>query len=113
MPRRTSYTYAAVALLLVIAALGLAAWLVSSLNELHERFARESRALGLAFLVVLIILLAIGAIWLGRLAWRSRSASAAAATAGPGRRDQGGGRPGGPGRRGDPPASATRRSRRS
>ena len=33
--------------LLAIAALGLVAWLVSSVNELHERFARESRGLGL------------------------------------------------------------------
>jgi small GTP-binding protein len=78
MPRRTTYSYAAVALLLVTAALGLAAWLVSSLNELHQRFARESWALGLAFLVVLIVLLAIGALWLARLAWRSRSPAAAA-----------------------------------
>src|SRR5262249_8584579 len=63
--------------LLIGAALGLAAWLVSSLNEMHERFARESRGLGLAFLIVLIILMVIGAIWLSRLAWRSRSADAA------------------------------------
>jgi uncharacterized protein len=62
--------------LLAIAALGLVAWLVSSVNELHERFARESRSLGIAFLVVLIVLLAIGAIWLGRLAWRSRGGQA-------------------------------------
>ena len=78
MPRRTTYTYATVALLLVTAALGLAAWLVSSLNQLHQRFAQESRALGLAFLVVLIVLLAIGSLWLARLAWRSRSRSPAA-----------------------------------
>ena len=73
MTRRTTYSYAAAALLLVIAAMGLAAWLVSSLNEMHQRFARESWALGLAFLVVLIVLLAVGALWLTGLAWRSRS----------------------------------------
>lgn len=79
MRSRTTYTYVALTVLLVGAALGLAAWLVSSLNEMHERFARESRGLGLAFLIVLIVLMVIGAIWLGRLAWRSRSAGAAPA----------------------------------
>ena len=74
MRSRTTYTYVALTVLLVGAALGLAAWLVSSLNEMHERFARESRGLGLAFLIVLIVLMVIGAVWLGRLAWRSRSA---------------------------------------
>ena len=72
MRSRTTYTYVALTVLLVGAALGLAAWLVSSLNEMHERFARESRGLGLAFLIVLILLMVIGAVWLGRLAWRSR-----------------------------------------
>ncbi len=76
MRTRTTYTYVALTVVLVGAALGLAAWLVSSLNEMHERFARESRGLGLAFLIVLIILLAIGAVWLGRLAWRSRAGGA-------------------------------------
>ena len=76
MRSRTTYTYVALTVLLVGAALGLAAWLVSSLNEMHERFARESRGLGLAFLIVLILLMVIGAVWLGRLAWRSRSTGA-------------------------------------
>ena len=80
MRSRTTYTYVALTVILVGAALGLAAWLISSLNEMHERFARESRGLGLAFLIVLIILLAIGALWLGRLAWRSRSAGAGPST---------------------------------
>jgi small GTP-binding protein len=69
----TRFPSTALVVLLLIAALGLSAWLVSSVNELHERFARESRGLGLAFLVVLIVLLAVGAVWLGRLVWRSRS----------------------------------------
>lgn len=72
MRSRTTYTYLALTVVLVAAAIGLAAWLVSSLNELHERFARESRGLGLAFLAVLIVLMAVGAAWLGLLAWRSR-----------------------------------------
>jgi small GTP-binding protein len=71
MQRRT-YSYAAIAVLCLIVALGLAAWLVSSVNELHDRFARESRSLGLAFLVVLIVLLAIGATWLARQVLRPR-----------------------------------------
>ncbi|MGP0067780.1 MAG: YcjF family protein [Isosphaeraceae bacterium] len=73
MPKRTTIALASGTALLAIAALGLVAWLVSSVNELHERFSRESRGLGLAFLVILIVLLAIGAIWLGRLAWQSRA----------------------------------------
>jgi small GTP-binding protein len=73
MRTRTTYTYIALTVILVGAAIGLAAWLVSSLNEMHERFARESRGLGLAFLIVLIILMVMGAIWLGLIAWRSRS----------------------------------------
>ena len=46
MRTRTTYTYVALTVVLVGAALGLAAWLVSSLNEMHERFARESRGPG-------------------------------------------------------------------
>jgi small GTP-binding protein len=80
MRSRITYTYAALTVLLVGASLGLAAWLVSSLNEMHERFSRESRGLGLAFLIVLIVLMVIGAIWLGRLAWRSRSADIGSAS---------------------------------
>ena len=41
MRSRTTYTYVALTVILVGAALGLAAWLVSSLNEMHERFARR------------------------------------------------------------------------
>ena len=73
MPKRNIYVLALGTVLLAIAALGFFAWLVSSVNELHERFAGESRGLGLAFLVVLIVLLAIAAIWLGWLAWRTRA----------------------------------------
>lgn len=78
MRSRTTTLYIALTVLLAGAALGLAAWLVSSLNELHDRFARVSPTLGLAFLVVLIALMAIGAVWLGMLAWRSRKTQAGA-----------------------------------
>lgn len=81
MRSRTTYAYIASTVILVGAAVGLAAWLVSSLNEMHERFARESHGLGLAFLVVLIVLMMIAAVWLGRLAWRSRSVAASGETA--------------------------------
>jgi small GTP-binding protein len=73
MQRRTTYSYAALAGLVLIVAMGLAAWLVSSVNELHGRFARESRALGVAFLIVLFVLLATGTIWACRWIWRSKS----------------------------------------
>jgi small GTP-binding protein len=81
MYNRSVYWYAGLACLVVMLALGLAAWLVSSLNELHGRFARESRAMGLAFLVILLVLLAAGSIWLWRLALRSRAANGAGAQA--------------------------------
>jgi small GTP-binding protein len=73
MRLRFNNTSLMVLVVILAMALGLAAWLVSSVNELHERFARESRGLGLAFLIVLIVLLAVGAIWLGLSVWRSRS----------------------------------------
>ncbi|MHB1561570.1 MAG: hypothetical protein ACYC61_29325, partial [Isosphaeraceae bacterium] len=81
MRSRTTYAYIASTVILAGAAIGLAAWLVSSLNEMHERFARESHGLGLAFLIVLIVLMAIAAVWLGRLAWRSRSVGSSGDTA--------------------------------
>src|SRR5262245_55589053 len=73
MRRRPTYAYASLTVLLLIVVMGLAAWLVSSVNELHGRFARESRSLGLAFLVIFMILLAAGAICLTRWVWHSRS----------------------------------------
>jgi uncharacterized protein len=56
----------------LIVGLGLSAWLLSSAAELHDRFAQHSRGLGLAFLLVLIVLLAVGALWAGRLLWQTR-----------------------------------------
>ncbi len=59
-------------LIALLVALGLSAWLLSSATELHDRFAQHSRGLGLAFLIVLISLLAIGALWAVRLFWKTR-----------------------------------------
>ncbi len=59
-------------LTVLVAMLGAAGWLLSSLVELHNRFSRESRGLGIAFLVVLIVLLSFATLWVGRLLWVSR-----------------------------------------
>jgi small GTP-binding protein len=59
--------------LILIVAMGLAIWLVGSLTELHGRFARQSQALGVAFLIVLLILLGAFTIWACRAIWRSRA----------------------------------------
>ena len=47
MPTRTSYLY--LTLTVVIVVMGMAAWLFSSLTELHDRFARSPRAWGSPF----------------------------------------------------------------
>ena len=70
MRPRPSTIYLTLAALLL--ALGLSAWLLSSAAELHDRFAQHSRGLGFAFLVVLVVLLAVGALWAGRLLWKTR-----------------------------------------
>jgi small GTP-binding protein len=59
-------------LTIVLLALALSAWLLSSAAELHDRFAQHSRALGFAFLIVMVVLLAIGALWAGRLLWTTK-----------------------------------------
>ena len=69
MRPRPSTIYLTLAALLLT--LGLGAWLLSSATQLHDRFAQHSRGLGLAFLVVLIALLAVGAVWAGRLLWKT------------------------------------------
>jgi len=70
MRPRPSYIYLTLAALLL--SLGLAAWLLSSAAELHDRFAQHSRGLGVAFLVVFVVLLAVGTLWAGRLLWKTR-----------------------------------------
>ena len=71
MQTRTSFLYATLTVLVVT--MGVAAWFLSSLTELHDRFARQSRGLGVGFLILLIVLLAVGTLWVGRIAWRSRT----------------------------------------
>ena len=56
----------------LLVAIGLSAWLLSSAAELHDRFAQHSRGLGLAFLDRPGRLLAVGALWAGRLLWKTR-----------------------------------------
>jgi small GTP-binding protein len=79
MPRRTPYLY--LILTVLILAMGLTAWLLSSLTELHDRFARQSRSLGVAFLIVLIVLLAVATLWASRLLRLSTSGAASSAQA--------------------------------
>jgi len=71
MQRRPSTIYATVAILVL--GIGLAAWLVTSVTELHDRFARHSTGLGLAFLALLVVLLAVLTFFVCRLVWQARS----------------------------------------
>jgi uncharacterized protein len=65
----------------VIVLVGLAAWLFSSVTELHDRFSRQSHGLGVAFLIVLFVLLAVATLWASRLVWTSRSSDSGQARA--------------------------------
>jgi len=67
------YFYATLTILIV--GIGFAAWLLSSVNELHTRLARQSTGLGIAFLTLVIALLAIATLWTARGLWRSRVAA--------------------------------------
>jgi len=71
MATRNSYLY--LTLTIVVVVMGLAAWLLSSLTELHDRFARHSQGLGVAFLIVLIVLLAVATLWASRFVRSSTS----------------------------------------
>jgi uncharacterized protein len=79
MRTRPSYLLLGLALLVVL--LGASGWLLSSLVELHDRFSRQSRGLGIAFLLVLIVFLALATVWVGRLLWVSRKAATGGARA--------------------------------
>ncbi len=79
MPTRTSYLY--ITLTIVCVVMGVAAWLLSSLTELHDRFAQHSQGLGVAFLIVLIVLLAVASLWASRLFRSSRSSEGGQAQA--------------------------------
>ncbi len=78
---RTRPSYLLLGLVLLVVLLGASGWLLSSLVELHDRFSRQSRGLGIAFLMVLIVFLALATLWVGRLLWRSRNAAHAGAQA--------------------------------
>jgi small GTP-binding protein len=54
-------------LTIAVVVMGLSAWLLSSLTELHDRFAQHSQGLGVAFLIALLVLLAVGTLWASRL----------------------------------------------
>jgi small GTP-binding protein len=71
MRRQPSTIFAALAAAILV--LGLAAWLVSSLTELHDRFARYSTVLGVTFLGVLIVLLGVVTYFAVRFAWSHRA----------------------------------------
>jgi len=73
MKRPSLYLCATTTILIV--GIGVVAWLLSSVNELHTRLARESAWLGIAFLIVVIVLLGVAALWAARLLWLSRSAA--------------------------------------
>ena len=76
---RTRPSYMLLGLTVLVAMLGAAGWLLRSLVELHDRFSRESRGLGIAFLVVLIVLLSFATLWVGRLLWVSRKTASSRA----------------------------------
>ncbi len=69
---RTRPSYIHLTLVVLVVALGMAAWLLSSLSELHDRFSRQSQGLGAAFLIVMIVLLVLATLWVGRTLWVSR-----------------------------------------
>ena len=74
MQRRPSTIYALLALLVLV--IGVAAWLVSSVTELHDRFARYSTGLAVAFLGLLILLLAAATYFAVHFVWRNRAVEA-------------------------------------
>lgn len=66
---RTS-TRLILALALLIVALGMAAWLVASINDLHERFAKVSPPLALAVVGLLVAASAASALAAARMFWK-------------------------------------------
>lgn len=69
MKRPSLYLYVTVTILIV--GIGFAAWLLSSVTELHTRLARQSTGLGVAFLAAVIVVLAVAGLWAARLFWQS------------------------------------------
>ncbi len=74
MPQRKTFVLGLGSALLAIAAVGLVNRLARSANGLQERLGSQSSSLILALLVILMV---IGAIVLGRLAWRSTGSAPA------------------------------------
>jgi uncharacterized protein len=70
---RTRRSHLLLGLAAVVVMLGMAAWLLGSLAELHDRFSRQSRELGIAFLIVIIVFLVFATVWMGRSLWMSRT----------------------------------------
>jgi small GTP-binding protein len=68
---RTRPSHLLLGLTVLLAVLGMAAWLLGSLTELHDRFSRQSRELGALFLIVLIVFLLFATLWVGRMLWGS------------------------------------------
>jgi small GTP-binding protein len=59
--------------LALIVLVGVLAWLLSTVNELHGRFDQQSRALGLTFLIVVLLILIGLSVWGLRALWRLRA----------------------------------------
>src|SRR5919112_102962 len=57
-------------LTLLIVALGLATWLVASVGDLHDRLARQSPALALAFVGLAVAMAFASALAATRLLWK-------------------------------------------
>jgi small GTP-binding protein len=60
-------------LLALIVFVGVSAWLISSVNELHGRFDQQSRTLGLTFLVLVLVVLVAASAFGFRALWRMRA----------------------------------------
>src|SRR3954467_8405532 len=58
------------ALVLAAVALGTAAWLVTSVNELHDRLARHSEALALVFVGTAALVAVVSALAAVRMFWK-------------------------------------------
>jgi small GTP-binding protein len=70
MKRPSLYLF--VALVVLIVGIGFAAWLFSSVTELHTRLARQSTWLAAAFVLAVSLALAVAALWAARVLWLSR-----------------------------------------
>src|SRR3954452_4025635 len=65
--RTTRWVFAVV---LAAVAVGTVAWLVTSVNELHDRLARHSDALAMVFVGTAALLAVVSALGAGRMFWK-------------------------------------------